>query len=219
MWRLARRGLSALIIVRGLSALKAARGFSAITAALVLAGSVPAAAQFSESYNFLKAVREKDGGKATEALDKPGNTIVNTRDSDTGDTALHIVTKRSDLTWMGFLIGKGANANAKDSAGNTPLIIATISRFAEGVDLLTKIKVPVDTQNRLGETALLKAVQNRDITSARLLVEAGANPDIADSSGATARAIASSDPRAASIAKLFKDLPVRSARPVQGPSL
>jgi hypothetical protein len=210
MWRVARRGLSASQIARGLSALMAVLAFAA---------SVPAAAQFSESYNFLKAVREKDGAKATEALDKPGTTIVNSRDGDTGDTALHIVTKRSDLTWMGFIIGKGANVNAKDGAGNTPLMIATISRFAEGIDLLTKVKAQVDLQNRLGETALLKAVQNRDINSARLLVEAGANPDIADSSGATARATAESDPRAASIAKLFKDIPVRSARPVQGPSL
>lgn len=210
MWRMARRGFGAAIT---------ARGFGAMMAVLALAGSVPATAQFSESYNFLKAVREKDGGKATEALDKPGNTIVNTRDSDTGDTALHIVTKRSDLTWMGFLIGKGANANAKDSAGNTPLIIATISRFAEGVDLLTKIKVQVDIQNRLGETALLKAVQNRDVTSAKMLLEAGANPDISDSSGISARKAAEADPRAANIAKLLKDIPVRAARPVQGPSL
>lgn len=204
MWRITRRGFRAQL---------------ALMALLALANSVPAAAQFSESYNFLKAVREKDGGKATEALDKPGNTIVNTRDSDTGDTALHIVTKRSDLTWMGFLIGKGANANAKDGAGNTPLIIATISRFAEGVDLLTKIKVQVDTQNRLGETALLKAVQNRDVTSAKMLLEAGANPDISDSSGISARKAAEADPRAANIAKLLKDVPVRAARPVQGPSL
>ena len=201
MWRMTRRGLSAVMAV------------------LALAGSVPAAAQFSESYNFLKAVREKDGGKATEALAKPGNTLVNTRDSDTGDTALHIVTKRSDATWMGFLIGKGANVNAKDGAGNTPLIIATISRFAEGVDLLTKVKAQVDVQNRLGETALLKAVQNRDITSAKLLIEAGANPDISDSSGVSARSAATNDPRAANIAKLLKDIPVRTARPVQGPSL
>lgn len=197
----------------------ARRGFGSMMALLAMAGSVPAAAQFSESYNFLKAVKEKDGAKATEALEKPGNTMVNTRDGDTGDTALHIVTKRSDLTWMGFLIGKGANINAKDSAGNTPLLIATIARFAEGVDLLTKIKAQVDIQNRLGETALLKAVQNRDFTSAKMLIEAGANPDISDSSGVSARKAAEADPRAASIAKLLKDIPVRTAKPVQGPSL
>jgi len=186
---------------------------------IAFAAGSPAAAQFSESYNFLKAVREKDGGKATEFLSKPGNTIVNTRDGDTGDTALHIVTRRSDASWMGFLIQKGANINAKDSAGDTPLIIAAISRFSEGADILMRIKAQVDIQNRLGETALIKAVQNRDATIAKLLLDAGASPDISDSTGASARSTAAADPRAASIARLMKDVPVRAAKPLQGPSL
>jgi ankyrin repeat protein len=194
-------------------------GWGMIALLVALVAGQPAMAQFSDSYNFLKAVRDKDGGKATEFLKKPGTTIVNTRDADTGDTALHIVTKRTDVTWMGFIIQNGANVNAKDGSGNTPLIIATIARFPEGVDLLTRVKALLDVQNRLGETALLKAVQNRDVTSAKLLLDAGANPDISDSSGLSARKAAESDPRAASIAKVMKDIPVRAARPVQGPSL
>lgn len=188
--------------------------------ALALLAGQPAAAQFSESYNFLKAVKDKDGGKATEFLDKPGgNTIVNTKDGDSGETALHIVTRRGDLNWMGFLIGKGANINARDREGNTPLIIATIARWTEGVALLTNIKAQVDGQNRLGETALLKAVQGRDSYNAKALIDAGANPDISDSSGVSARSAADSDPRAATIAKLLKDVPVRKAKAMQGPSL
>jgi ankyrin repeat protein len=187
--------------------------------ALAVLAATPATAQFSESYNFLKAVKDKDGAKATELLDKPGNTIVNSRDGDTGETALHIVTRRGDLTWVGFVLGKGANVNAKDREGNTPLIIATIARWSEGVALFTKIKADVNAQNRLGETALLKAVQGRDSYNAKALLDAGANPDINDSSGVSARSAATDDPRAASIAKMFKDVPVRAARPVQGPSL
>ena len=195
------------------------RYLRALGALLVMATAQPVLAQFSESYNFLKAVREKDGGKATEALGKPGSTIVNVRDTDTGDTAIHIVTKRSDAPWMGFMIQKGANINARDGQGNTPLIIAAISRFAEGVDLLIRVKAQLDVQNRLGETALLKAVQNRDLATAKLLLEAGASPDITDSSGSSARSAAMGDPRAASIARLIKDVPVRAAKPMQGPSL
>ena len=193
----------------------------AVALALLAAGltAAPAAAQFSDAYGFLKAVKDKDGAKATEFLDKPGNTIVNSRDGDTGETALHIVTRRGDLTWTGFLAGKDANLNAKDREGNTPLIIATIARWSEGVALFTKLKVDINTQNRLGETALLKAVQGRDSYNAKALLDAGANPDINDSSGVSARRAASEDPRAASIAKMLKEVPVRAARPVQGPSL
>lgn len=179
----------------------------------------PARAQFSDSYNFLKAVKDKDGGKATEFLDKPGNTVVNTRELDSGDTALHIVTRRGDISWVGFLVGKGANLNLKDREGNTPLMLATIARWTEGVSLYAKLKADTNAQNRLGETPLLRAVQNRDSATAKLLIDAGASPDIADNSGITARAAADADPRAAAIQKLLKDVPVKKPRAMQGPSL
>ncbi len=191
-----------------------------LLAALALVGlAVPAAAQFSESYNFLKAVREKDGAKANEILGKPGNTVVNTRDSDTGETALHITTRRADATWTGFMLQKGANANSRDREGNTPLMLATQVRWSEGVKIFTSIGAQVDLQNRLGETALLKAVQNRDTVITKMLIDAGASPDLNDSTGTSARSLADSDPRAAAVARLFKDVPVRKAKPVQGPTI
>lgn len=192
----------------------------AITAVLMAAGAAaPAAAQFSESYNFLKAVKDKDGAKATEILDKPGNTVVNTRDNDTGDTGLHIATRRSDASWVGFLLQKGASANTRDRDGNTPVMVAAQTRWSEGVQIFVAVKADLNQQNRIGETALQKAVQNRDSGIAKMLVDGGANPDITDSSGRSARSTAENDPRAAVIAKMLKDVPVRKPRQAQGPSL
>jgi uncharacterized protein len=193
------------------------RQLMAAVLALALAG--PAAAQFSDSYNFLKAVRDRDVNKAIEFADKPGTTIVNVRDSDNGEGAIHIVTKRGDLGWLGLLYQKGANLNLKDRDGNTPLILASISRWTDGISTLVRLKAQVNAQNRLGETALLKAVQARSLDIAKLLTEAGANPDIADNSGISARIAAENDPRAAAIAKLFKDVPVKAPSKMQGPSL
>jgi ankyrin repeat protein len=186
---------------------------------LALALASPAAAQFSDSYNFLKAVKERDVNKAVELADKPGTTIVNTRDGDTGEAAIHVVTKRTDIGWLGLLYQKGANLNMKDRDGNTPLILASISRWSEGVATLIRLKAQVNLQNRLGETALLKAVQARALDVAKLLIEAGANPDIADNSGISARAAVESDPRATAMAKLMKDIPVKTPSKMQGPSL
>jgi uncharacterized protein len=190
---------------------------AAVVAALAFAG--PAAAQFSESYNFLKAVRDKDVNAAIELADKPGTTVVNTRDGGTGEAAIHIVVRRGDLGWLGLLYQKGANLNLKDRDGNSPLILASVSRWAEGVATLIRLKAQVNAQNRLGETALLKAVQSRDLDLVKMLLEAAANPDITDNSGTSARSVAESDPRAATIAKLIKDIPVKTPGKAQGPSL
>ena len=92
----------------------------------------------------------------------PGTVIVNTRDSTSGETALHIVITRRDSTWLGYLLQKGANPNLADKKGTTPLMLATQLNYVEGIDLLVKKKVQVDQTNRSGETALILAVQLRN---------------------------------------------------------
>ena len=144
-------------------------------------------AQFSKSYKFLEAVRKKDGAVVEDALNAPGSQIVNTRDSTSGETALHIVTARRDLTWMSYLIGKGANVNLHDGRGVTPLQTAVLLGFAEGVELLVTQRARIDEPNSEGETPLISAVHRRDTGLMRVLLKAGADPDRADNSGRSAR--------------------------------
>lgn len=185
----------------------------------VLAVAAPAAAQFSDAYKFIKAVRDKDAATATKILDMPGTTLVNVADGQTGDRGLHIAVKRRDLQWIGFLLQRGANASLRDREGSTPLLLAATTGFSDAVEIFVRIRSPLDAQNRLGETALMKAVQARDATSTRLLLEGGANPDLTDSSGASARTMAAADGRGGPVARLLKVAPARAARPAQGPSL
>lgn len=175
-----------------------------------------ASAQFSDSYNFLKAVRDRDGAKATEALNKPGSVIVDTKDVSTGESALHIVTKRRDTTWLSFLLAKGAKPDIKDADGNTPLIIATQMGYAEGADLLLKRRALVDAANSRGETPLILATQKRDVAMVRLLLAAGANPRKTDrAAGMSALDYATQDSRAAVILKLLQD--ANPAKAAAGP--
>ena len=153
----------------------------------LLALPAPAAAQFSDSYKFLEAVKKKEGDKVTEMLAEGSPNLINTRDVTSGTTPLHIVTARRDLTWMEFLIGKGANVNARDFKGVTPLVSASNMNFIEGVELLVKYGAKVDESNNSGETPLITAVHNRNVPLMKLLLQAGANPDRADNSGRTAR--------------------------------
>ncbi len=192
--------------------------------AVLLAGSLaaPAQAQFSDSYKFLEAVRKKEGEKVTDKLSEPGTTIINTRDLTTGETALHIVTARRDLTWMSFLISRGANVNVRDAKGVTPLVLATNLGFVEGADLLITNHARVDESNNAGETPLITAVHNRNIQLMRALLKAGANPDRADNSGRSARDYAllegKSGPLISEIQNSAKPKD-QHARPSYGPSL
>lgn len=184
--------------------------------ALAALAAAPAAAQFSDSYNLVKAVRDKDIAKAREILDKPGSTAVNVREASSGDAPVHIVTRRRDIPWLGFLLQSGADANARDRDGNTPLLLAAGGRWLEGVQLLTAIRADVNRRNNAGETALIKAVEVGDVASARTLLEAGANPDATDNvAGRSARDYAAQRPGA--LAKLLADAPKKAAAPVQGP--
>ena len=185
-------------------------------AALGIALAGPAAAQFSDSYNLIKAVRDKDVAKAREILDKPGSTVINAREASTGDAPIHIVTKSHDIGWLGFLLQAKADANARDRDGNTPLVLAAAGRWTEGIELLIAIHAEIDRRNNAGETALIKAVQANDVADARVLLDAGANPDLSDNAaGRSARDYATQ--RGGPIAKLLAEAPQKSRAPVQGP--
>ena len=197
-----------------------------LTLSVLLAGSLaaPAQAQFSESYKFLESVRKKEGQQVTDKLDLPGTTIINTRDLTSGETALHIVTSRRDLTWMSFLIGRGANVNIRDAKGVTPLVLATNLGFIEGVDLLITNHARVDESNNAGETPLITADHNRNIGLMRILLKAGANPDRSDNSGRSARDYALLEGRSNPLINEIQNSakvkdPHSPARPSYGPSL
>lgn len=198
------------------------RPLAALAILLAAAVSVPAQAQFSDSYKFLEAVRKKEGDKVTEALNEPGTQIVNTKDYTTGQTGLHIVVARRDLVWVQFLIAKGANVNARDNRGVTPLVLASEMGFLEGVDELIKSGARVDEANNTGETPLISAIHRKDLALVRLLIKAGANPDRPDNSGRSARDYAALDgkgsPLLGEIERAAKDAKAAGPKKTYGPS-
>jgi hypothetical protein len=197
------------------------KGRVALMAAALL---VPAAAQaqFSDAYNFLKAVKDRDGQKVTDMIQKPGSTVINSRDVLTGETALHYIVARRDGSWLTFLIAKGANPNLTDNKGDTPLLDAVQARFEEGVRTLIENGAQIDKVNDSGETPLIRAVQLRDVGLTRLLVTNGANPDKRDTiAGMSARDYATRDGRTPGLVEALSAAKAGSVKPkgpVQGPT-
>lgn len=177
----------------------------ALAAAFAMLATAPAAAQItSASLEFIKAVKERDGNKATNLLRDNPPGLVDARDDD-GNTPLIITIARQDADWAGFLINKGADVDRPGRGGDTPLIAAARVGFEEAVEWLISVHAKVDATNRMGETALIVAVQQREVPLVRLLLNAGANPDKADSAaGLSARDYAARDARSRQVLQLIE---------------
>jgi uncharacterized protein len=176
--------------------------------ALVLGSAfvaAPAFAQFSNSYVFLKAVREADINKAASALSATSGSIINARDPDTLDTALHIATKRSDAAWMRYLLDNGANPQARDGSGETAMTLAAARGYHDGLTVLLAYHADINAANENGETALIRAVQTRQEAIVRQLLDVGARVDITDNvTGYSAQEHAERDKRATRILAMLK---------------
>ena len=163
--------------------------FAAVLAAFALFSvSAPASAQmFSAAYEFLEAVDERDGDTVTQMLNEPGTQVVNSRNVTTGETGLHIVTKRRDTLWVKFLIQRGADPNIKDRNGVYPIQISAALGDVDSIEELIKGGAQIDVADQQGETPLIAAVHKRDTALIARLLKEGADPDRNDNSGRSAR--------------------------------
>ncbi len=183
--------------------------------ALVLAiaiTSIPAAAaplHGSDGEAFVSAMKEGEANKAVELVEKPGSTVVNYRGDD-GNGGLHIAMRNRDSNWVGFLLSHDADPNLPDAHGDTPLILAARMNFVEGAARMLMKSAAVDKANKLGETALIVAVQQRQLAIVKMLLEAGADPDKTDyASGYSARDYAKRDSRSRDMLKLIESVKVK----------
>jgi ankyrin repeat protein len=83
-----------------------------------------------------------------------------------------------------FLIWKGADPNARDSLGRTPLMRYAMLDYPDVIRLLAGTGlVRVDDRTEAGETALMYAASQVSVGSVRALLDSGADCSIQDNSG------------------------------------
>ncbi len=182
---------------------------------LSLVATGPVTAQFKPpaSEELLTAVKAGNGNKMIELIDANGAEIINARGYD-GSTALTLAVKAKNGQFADFLLNRGADANQPGIGQEPPLVIAARLGWSEGVDHLLEMRAKVDGTNRQGETALIAAVQGRHPQVVRRLLQAGANPDRADSSaGMSARDYAKRDNRVREILTLIERARPAVAKP------
>ena len=158
----------------------------------------------SDGEALITAVTNKDGAKAMSLVEKEGARLANYRGYD-GETALHVATRQRSLSFVQYLIAKGADPNIGDRQGDTALIIAARMGFDEAAGLMLARQGNPNATNRKGETPLIAAVQQRRTNIVKMLLEAGGDPDKADhAAGLTAREYAKRDTRNPQLLRLIE---------------
>lgn len=192
----------------------------AASMALALAAA-PASGQmsYSDSYTFLKAVKDRDAAKVNALVGgATGAIVINSRDRTNGEGALHYTVRARDIVWLAFLLGKGARPDIQSNRGDTPLTLAAQIGWVEGAEQLLLRRASVDLANGRGETPLILATQRRDLAMVRLLLGRRADPKRTDNvAGMSALDYARQDPRAGAVLKLL-EAKVAPARAAAGPT-
>jgi ankyrin repeat protein len=186
-------------------------------AAMALGVSAPALSQagMGEGGAALEtAIRSGDTAKAVQLIrDNPN--IVEYRNGK-GETPLMVAIQNRDPSWAGFLLSQNADPNVADRDGNTPLIQASRLGLETPVEWLIQAGARIDDKNRMGETALIVAVQRRQVPIVKLLLAQGADPDKADAAaGYSARDYAKRDGRNPEILKMIE---ATHKKPAVGPA-
>lgn len=183
---------------------------------LTLAAGANAQQQGSDAEALIAAVREQDGAKAATIVRSQGPGVVNYR-GYSGETALTVAMAQRSMTYVFFLLERGAQPNLADKQGDTPLMIAARNGFGEGVNIMVAVGANLEATNRKGETALILAVQRRHAPIVRRLLENGANPDKTDIvAGFSARDYARRDTRNPELIRMIDTIKV-AKKVISGP--
>jgi uncharacterized protein len=137
-----------------------------------------------------------------------------------GETPLMTSVDRGNVDAVRALLEHGANPNVKETQGDqTPLMWAAAGKHAEIVKLLLDHKADTRAKSKGGFTALLFAVQQGDLESARALLNAGADPNDTRQSDGLSALILAAQSFSADVASYNHDVPILIAEKGADPNV
>lgn len=165
-----------------------ARMWGALAAVVVLAAQPPSAwAQldlnpFGGYYkNIPRAAKANDVGKVRQLLSDGASP--NQTDEDNATTGMHVAASTGNLQIMAILYKAGADINARNGVGDSPLDLAAQHDQLDAAKLLLEMKARINDQDKNGMTALMFAAKAGDVEMVHYMLEAGANPNTSDYTG------------------------------------
>ncbi len=134
---------------------------------------------------FHHAAESKNKKLISELISR--EKILDIQDNE-GETPLHLAAKGRDLALVKMLLKKGASTKIIDDSGNTALLLAAEAGNLEIVSALIEAKSPLNEKEKDdGRTALFLATKNEHKEIVQILLENGANPNILDINGKSAK--------------------------------
>ncbi|EAY03694.1 hypothetical protein TVAG_031930 [Trichomonas vaginalis G3] len=101
------------------------------------------------------------------------------------ETLLHVAMRRKDMKLSGILLRCGADKEAPNLYGSSPLYTAIYQDYAPGIDFLLSQGANVNSRNNSGNSPLHWAAECRKISAAKILLSYGANINAQNDKGET----------------------------------